>query len=185
MSNKGQILTNPTNGDTYEFLETSEKTHGSKLVMKATICSRGLLVPIHYQVYQDESFKVISGQLTIISNDQHMSVGVGEKIVLPKNIPHNHFNDQPEPLIYLHTVTPAPDFEHLIETLTGLAADGKSKNGQYGLLQQLASLKYPNSKSYVTDTPEWVQNILMNTVAPIARLFGYRAVYRKYSGIEK
>jgi len=25
----------------------------------------------------------------------------------------------------------------------------------------------------------------MNTVAPIGRLFGYRAIYKKYSGIEK
>jgi gentisate 1,2-dioxygenase len=114
-----------------------------------------------------------------------MSVGVGEKIVLPKNVPHNHYNDQSEPVIYLHTVIPALDFEFLIETLVGLAADGKSKNGQYGLLQQLVSLKYLESKSYVADIPEWVQNILMNTVAPIARLFGYRAVYRKYSGIVK
>lgn len=171
MSNKGQILINPVNVDSDEFLETAENTHGSKLVMKVTICSRGKLVPIHYHVYQDESFEVISGQLNIISKGQHMSVGVGEKIVLPKNIPHNHFNDQTEPLIYLHTVTPAPDFEHLIETLVSLAADGKNKKGQYGLLQQLTSLKYPNSKSYVTDTPEWVKNIMMSTIAPSARLY--------------
>ena len=67
----------------------------------------------------------------------------------------------------------------------GLAADGKSKNGKYGLVQELVSLKYLDSKSYLADIPIGVQKILMNTIAPIGRLFGYRAIYKKYSGLEK
>lgn len=153
--------------------------------MKASIKSKGQLVPKHYHVLQDETFEVISGQLTVFFEGQTRKITAGEKITFPKNIPHNHYNDDDDTVVYIHTVTPALDFDYLIENLVGLAADGKSKNGKYGLVQELVSLKYLDSKSYLADLPMGVQNILMNTVAPVARLFGYRAIYQKYSGIEK
>jgi hypothetical protein len=75
--------------------------------------------------------------------------------------------------------------DYLVETLLGLAADGKTKNGKYGMVQQLVMLKYLDSKGYLADIPITVQKILMNIVAPIGRRMGYRAIYKKYSGIEK
>ncbi|MFZ9982252.1 MAG: cupin domain-containing protein, partial [Cyclobacteriaceae bacterium] len=108
------------------------------------------------------------------------------KILLPKNIPHNHYNnDDDNPVVYIHSVTPALDFDLLIENLVGLAADGKSKNGKYGLVQELVSLKYLDSTSYLADIPVGMQKVMMNIIAPIGRLLGYRAVYKKYSGVEK
>jgi hypothetical protein len=77
------------------------------------------------------------------------------------------------------------DFDYLIENLIGLAADGKSKNGKYGLVQELVSLKYLESQAYLADIPLGLQKFLMEAIAPIGRLFGYRAIYTKYSGIEK
>jgi hypothetical protein len=47
------------------------------------------------------------------------------------------------------------------------------------------ALKYLDSKSYLADIPIGIQKLLMHIVAPIGRLFGYRAIYKKYSGIEK
>jgi len=182
---KGQTITNPTNGDSYEFLETCLDTSGERVTMKATIKSKGQLVPNHFHVFQDETFDVISGELTIFLNGQTTKIKAGEKIKLPKNIPHNHYNNEDTEVIYIHTVTPALDFDYLIENLVGLAADGKSKNGKYGLVQELVALKYLDSKSYLADIPIGVQKILMNVIGPIGRLFGYRAIYKKYSGIEK
>lgn len=185
MPTKGQILNNPTNGDTYEFIETAKDTNGQRVTMKAIIKSKGQLVPKHFHVLQDETFEVISGQLTIDFDGQIKKLNAGDKITLPKNIPHNHFNNENEAVAYIHTVSPALDFEYLIENLVGLAADGKSKNGKYGLVQELVSLKYLDSKAFLADIPVGVQKVLMSTIAPIGRLFGYRAIYKKYSGIEK
>jgi len=185
MPTKGQTITNPTNGDSYEFLETAKDTNGERVTMKAVIKGKGQLVPKHLHVLQDETFEVISGQLTIFFEGQTKKISAGEKITFPKNIPHNHYNDDNDAVIYVHSVTPALDFDFLIENLVGLAADGKSKNGKYGLVQELVSLKYLDSKSYLADIPIGVQKILMNTIAPIGRLFGYRAIYKKYSDLEK
>jgi len=185
MPRKGQISRNPINGDSYEFLETSSDTGGQRVVLKATIHSKGQLVPRHFHVLQDETFEVLSGQLTVLLDGEVKTLSAGDKLTLLKNIPHNHYNNESVPVTYIHTVTPALDFEFLVENLVGLAADGKSKNGKYGLVQDLVTIKYLDSKTYLADMPIGVQKVLMNIVAPIARLFGYRAIYKKYSGIEK
>src|SRR5690606_18860419 len=145
MPTKGEITTNPITGDSYEFLETAEDTDGQRVVLKATIKSKGQLVPNHFHVFQDETFEIISGQLTVWSNGQLQTLAAGEKIILQKNMPHNHYNNENIPVSYIHSVTPALDFDFLIENLIGLAADGKSKNGKYGLVQELVTLKYIDS----------------------------------------
>ena len=185
MPNKGQIITNPTNGDSFEFIETAEDTKGQRVSVKATIKGQGQNVPKHFHVLQDETFEVISGKLTILLGDQTKTLTDGEKVTIPKTLPHNHYNLENTAVTYIQTVTPALDFDYLIENLIGLAADGKSKNGKYGLVQELVTLKYLDSKSYLADVPVGIQNVLMNIIAPLGRLFGYRAIYKKYSGIEK
>ena len=185
MPTKGQKVTNPINGDTFEFIETAKDTNGERVKLKATLHSKGQLVPNHFHVFQEETFEVVSGELTIFLDGQTKTLSAGEKITFPKNIPHNHYNNEDTPLTYFHSATPALDFDFLIETLAGLAADGKSKNGKYGLVQELVILKYLDSKSYLADIPIGIQKVLMNTIAPIGRLFGYRAIYKKYSGTEK
>lgn len=185
MPTKGQVITNPKNGNSYEFVETASDTNGKYVVMKATLNGKGMNVPNHIHTLQDETFEVISGKLTVWVNGTTTTLAAGEKIMLPKNKPHNHYNHHDDPVSFVQTVTPALDTEHLVETLFGLAAEGKSKNGEYGLVQKMVILKYLDSKTFLADIPIGVQKLLMNVVAPIGRLLGYRAVYKKYSGIEK
>lgn len=185
MPKRGQKSINPTTGDTYEFLDTAVDTKGEFVRLKATIQSKGQLVPDHYHLLQDETFEVISGKLTFCYNKQTKVISAGEKIIFPKGLRHNHYNNEDSELTYIQTVSPALDFDYLIENLVGLAADGKCKNGRYGLFQELVTLKYLDSKSYMADIPQRVQNILMSIMDPIGRLLGYRAIYKKYSGVEK
>lgn len=185
MPKKGQIITNPTTGDSYEYIETAKDTNGARVTLKAIVKTKGPLVQKHFHVLQDETFEVISGALTIWLDGKTTTLSAGEKITFPKNKPHNHYNNSDIAVEYIHTITPALDFDYLIENLVGLAADGKSKNGKYGLVQELVTLKYLDSKSFLADIPVGIQKVLMHTIAPIARLFGYRAIYKKYSDIEK
>ena len=185
MATKGQILENPITGDVYEFLETSQDTQGERMKLKMTLKIKGVFVPHHFHTLQEETFEVISGKLTIWLAGKEQILSAGEQITLPKNIPHNHYNAQDEPLVLIQTVTPALDFEYLLQSLIGLTADGKMPNGKAGIVQELVTLKYLDSKSYLASMPVPIQKLLMHIVAPIARLFGYRAIYKKYAGIEK
>ena len=185
MPTPGSIIHNPDTGDSYEFIETSAGTGGERVVMKAVIRRKGQLVPKHFHMLQDETFDVVSGQLTVWLDGKETVHGPGSRVELPKGVAHNHYNASDEPLTYIHTVSPGLDFDHLIENLVGLAADGKSKDGDYGLMQQLVSLRYLDSRSYLADMPVGLQDALSAVVGPLGRLLGYRAIYRKYSGFEK
>lgn len=185
MPTKGQIITNPLTNDSYEYVETAKDTHGERVTMKATIQSKGEVVPKHIHVYQEETFEVLSGKLTIWFDGKEKTLATGEKVTLPKSKPHNHYNNEDVAVSYIHTVMPALDFDYFIENLIGLTADGKSKNGKFSLVQNLVSFKYLDSKFYLADKPIGVQKMLMNIIGPIGHLCGYRAIYKKYSGIEK
>jgi len=185
MPSKGQIMVNPDTGDIYEFLETAKDTNGQRVAIKMKLKSKGEQVPNHFHALQDEHFEILSGKLTVLLGGKLQELGVGERITLPKNQAHNHYNTGDEPAVFIQSVSPALDFDYLLENIIGLTIDGKMPNGKAGLVQELVTLKYLDSKSYLASIPVGVQTFLMNVVAPIARLFGYRAIYTKYSGIEK
>lgn len=185
MATKGQILVNPTTGDTYEFLETAHDSDGQQVRVKMTVKSKRKLVPDHMHTLQDEHFEVISGELTLLSDNKEQVLKGGEHITLPRNKPHNHYNNSGEPVVFIQSVSPALDFEYLVENLVGLAADGKRPNGKGGLVQELVTLKYIDSKTFLADIPLGIQKILMNIIGPIGHAMGYRALYKKYSEIEK
>jgi quercetin dioxygenase-like cupin family protein len=185
MPTKGQILTNPDSGDIYEFLETAKDTNGQRVTMKMTLKSTGKLVPNHFHALQDEHFEVVSGNLTILLDGKNLVLKQGEKMTLPKNKPHNHYNASNETVVLIQSVTPALDFDYLLENIIGLTIDGKMPNGKAGLIQELVTLKYLDSKTYLADIPQGMQKLLMNVIGPIGRIFGYRAIYKKYSDIEK
>lgn len=181
MPAKGQILTNPLTGDTFEFLETSGDTNGERVTIRSTLKRKGMIVPNHVHVLQDESFEVLSGELTYFLDGTLSKAAAGDRITLFKNKAHNHFNMSDEPVTYIHTVSPALDFEYLVENLVGLASDGKMPNGKAGLIQELVTLKYLDSKTFLASIPIGIQKAMMNVVGPIGRQLGYRAIYRKYS----
>ncbi len=184
MPQKGQILKNPATGDIYEYSELSKDTNGERITMKQTL-NKGQLYPNHFHSLQDECFEVLAGKLTIWSEGKTKTLSQGEKMILPKNKPHNHYNSDDEPVTFIQTISPALDFEYWMENIIGLTTDGKIQNGKAGFVQDLVTLKYLDSKTFDANIPIVIQKILMNLVGPIGRLFGYRAIYEKYSGIEK
>lgn len=185
MPTSGQLLINPQTGDTYEFLETGKDSGGQRVRVKMALTSKGELVPDHYHALQEERFEVVSGKLTVKLGGQTRVLTQGETITLPRNVPHNHYNADDEVLVYVQTITPALDFDYLLENIIGLTIDGKMPNGKAGLVQELVTLRYLDSKSYLAAIPQGIQKVMMHIVGPIGRFFGYRAIYKKYSGIEK
>ena len=185
MPTKGQKLVDKFNGDTIEFIETSSDTNGERVTFKVTLKSKGQTVDDHYHILQEESFKVLSGRMTYFLDGKQHNIKAGEEVTLPKNKPHNHYNMDDEPVEYIQTITPGIDVDFFIENLFGMINDGKVKDGKLPFLQAMVTGKYLESSSRLASIPPGLQNILINILGPIARLFGYRAIYKKYTGIEK
>lgn len=181
MPTKGQKLVDKFTRDSFEFIEASSDTNGERVTLK----SKGQTVDDHIHILQEESFKVLSGRLTCFLDGKQHNINAGEEIVLPKNKAHNHYNLDDEPVEYIQTIAPGIDVDLFLENLFGMINDGKVKDGKLPFLQAMVTGKYLESPSRLASIPLGLQNFLINTLGPIARLFGYRAVYKKYTGIEK
>ncbi len=185
MPKKGQILTDKFTGNTYEFIETSEDTHGAKVTVKITLKEKGKIAPDHIHLKQNETFSIEQGELTYTLNGEEHIIGAGESVLLPRNVPHNHYNTSDEPVVFLQTISPAYDIDYFFETLIGLTNEGKIVNGEMKFLQAMAVGKYLNSPTMLAAIPRGIQKVLINIFGPLARGIGYRALYAKHSGIEK
>lgn len=185
MPTRGQKITDKFTGDTIEFIETSADTNGERVTLKVTLKSKGQTVDDHIHILQDESYKILSGRLTYFLDGKQHYANTGEEVVLPKNKAHNHYNTDNEPVEYIQTITPGIDVDFFLENLFGMINDGKVKNGRLPFLQAMVTGKYLESPSRLASIPLGLQNLLINIFGPIARLFGYRAIYKKYTGIEK
>lgn len=185
MPKVGQTLINKYSGDTFEFIETGESTNGERVKLKITLNSKGRTVDDHIHLEQDETFEVLSGTLTYFLKGETHKITAGETVVLPRKVAHNHYNTSDEPLTYYQTITPAFDVDYFIENLSGLINDDKLNNGKLPFLQAMVTGKYLESPSRLANIPLGLQNVLINILGPTARLFGYRALYKKYTGIEK
>ena len=185
MPTKGQILTDKLTGDTFEFLETTADTNGERVTLKINLKSKGRTVDDHIHLIQDETFKVISGRMTYFQNGKEGRVNAGEEVTLEHDIPHNHYNMDDEPAVYIQTISPAMDIDYFLENLFGMINDGKVKDGKLPFLQAMVTLKHLESPSLLANLPRPLQKGLATILAPIARMMGYRAIYKKYTGIEK
>jgi len=182
---KGQQLVDKFTGDTIEFIETSSDTNGERVTLKVTLKSKGQTVDDHIHLLQEENFKILSGRMTYFLDGKQHDLNAGEEVTLPKNRPHNHYNMGDEPAEYMQQITPGMDIDFFLENLFGMINDGKVKDGKLPFLQAMVTGKYLESPSRLASIPLSLQNFLMGFLGPIARLFGYRAIYKKYTGIEK
>ena len=183
MPYQGQKWVDPQTGDIAEMLATSKETNGEKVVFKMIVKPGGFKPAQHIHVKQDESFEIISGKLTYLINGKKKTAAAGEKIVLPKGIGHTHYNDEPEgDLVVIQSISPALDCEIFLENLFGLTNDGKIKGGEPKFLQIMAWSNHYQSETWLAKLPLSLQRFIAFVSFPVAKLLGYKAVYKKYSG---
>lgn len=78
--------------------------------------------------------------------------------------------------------TPSLDVDVFLENLFGLNAEGKAPNGQPAFLQLMVWSKSYQCRAYLGSVPVGTQKMLTLLFAPIGRMFGYRATYKRFSG---
>jgi hypothetical protein len=105
----------------------------------------------------------------------------GDTLHIPPGTSHAMWNNSNVITIINWQVRPAMNTEHLLETITGLAIDGKTnEEGMPGILQVAATVNHFTKVYRLSKPPYFVQKILFAVLAPVAYLLGYRATYKKY-----
>jgi mannose-6-phosphate isomerase-like protein (cupin superfamily) len=189
-----KLLTDPTTGTQLRIITTGRESAGKRFEVEVSYPAQQGQVGqrAHFHTSFREQFEVLAGTATYLVTGQIREAKTGEKFEIPENTIHlNPWNAGSE-LLQLRQVVELdrPDvktleaFENFVETIFGLAADGKLKNGEPSFLQGLVLAHSLQPSSYAAGTPVSVQRSLFALLAQVGHVFGYQARYAEYASPE-
>lgn len=183
MAHAGKVISNTAMAGTVKFIKTAADTGGALLEMEATYNRAVDAVREHVHPYQDEHIEVLAGMVSVQIKGQERIYVAGESFDVPRNIPHAFLGAAgSEEARIRWQIRPALDTETYVETVYGLAADGKMKDtGMPNLFQLAVIVRVFHEELHLTKPSRLVQNIVFGLLAPIGRALGYQAHYEKYS----
>ena len=182
MARAGDVLENPATGERLVFLQTGAETNGELLEYELTFVPSGFAVRDHLHPRQEERHEVLDGSLGIVVAGRDRRLGAGDVETVPPQTQHRIYATQDEPIEARFALRPALRTEVLLETLFGLARDGKvAADGNPGLLQLAVIFSEFGDLGRPTQPPPAVQRALFAPLAALGRLRGYRASYPEYS----
>ena len=178
MINPGDSVVNPVTGERLTFLKTSRQTDGEYCLIEATVRPNGFVAAKHVHPYQSERFEVVAGTLTMTVGRKKIELGPGESYTVEPGKAHKFENKGDADVRFTYEVRPALSFEELIETMYGLAADGKTnKKGMPNPLRLAVIAGYHFDHVRLPVVPHALQKAALAMGAPIGRSLGYKALY--------
>jgi mannose-6-phosphate isomerase-like protein (cupin superfamily) len=178
MIRAGDSLVNPVTGERLVWELTSHDTNGAYTLFDTYVEPGGSVAAAHVHPYQTEIFTVIEGRLGVKRGREKLELGPGEAAMIDPGTPHKFWNAGDETLRFRAEVRPALQFESLIETMFGLAADGKTN--KKGMPQPLRLAVVANHHFDVVRLPlipHALQKLALVPGALLGRAFGFTPTY--------
>jgi mannose-6-phosphate isomerase-like protein (cupin superfamily) len=183
MIRAGDVLENPVTGERLVFRKTSRETRGEAVVVEAFVKPNGFVAAAHVHPHQEERFQVLKGSVGFRRGREKLVAGPGERLTVPAGMPHKFWNAGDEEAHFVCEIRPALQFEQLIETMYGLAAEGKTnRKGMPNPLRLAVIARHHFEDVRLPFPPVWMQRIGLAMGAPLGRLFGYRATHAPSAG---
>ena len=178
MISTGQTLTNPVTGETLVFRTTAADSNGERVVVETLVEPNGAVAAAHVHPAQDELFEVLGGEVEFRLGKQTVVAKPGDRVLVPAGMPHRFRNAGEETAHFVCEITPALEFEQLIETMFSLAADGKvNRRGLPNPLRLAVIARHHFGEVRLPFPPAWIQRLGLALGAPLGRLIGYRPTY--------
>lgn len=177
----GKEIYNPKNGQRIKFIRTAKETDGALLEMETTYNPQSSEPVAHYHPFQNEDFTVVSGELTVRINGALKVLNPGDRLHIGKNEIHSMWNASLKETVVYWKVQPAMETEYFLETVTGLAFDGRTNQKGIPNILQLALTAGKYSNVFRLSKPPFaLQQLLFWVLKPFAYGFGFRPMYKKY-----
>jgi mannose-6-phosphate isomerase-like protein (cupin superfamily) len=178
MIHKGDTIRNPVTGEQVTFLETGADTQGKAVVIDTSVAPGGFVAATHLHPLQSERFEVIAGRAEFRVGDQKLTAEPGDVVLVEPGTPHRFQNTGDEELRFVTEVRPALGFETFLETMFGLAADGKTnRKGLPNPLRLAVIMREHFDLVRLPFPPAFLQKAGLAAGAPLGRLLGYRPTY--------
>lgn len=178
MARAGDVIENPRIGDRLVFRQTGAETSGELLELDLFLRPGAPGPPEHVHPHQEERFTVLAGSLTGRLNGAAVRFAPGEQFIVPPGTPHTWSNTGATEAHVHVELRPAGRMDTFLETIYGLAQDGKTDaKGMPNLLQLAVFASAYFDTNHLARPPLVVQRLLLGGLAVIGRLAGYRADY--------
>lgn len=113
------------------YIATAEQTNGRYFISETVVPAGDPGPPPHIHSKEDESFYVISGELTFVVNGEEVALRAGEFLNIEKGEKHTWKNNSSSPARLLVTFAPAGIEEMFVE-LENNPSDIKNISSRYG-----------------------------------------------------
>ena len=178
MIRAGDIIENPVTGERMHFHATSADTDGEAVVVEVTVLPDGFVAAAHVHPFQSERFEIVSGTVGFRLGREELEATAGDVVVVEPGTPHKFWNAGEEEARFVVEVRPALEFEALIETMFGLASDGKTnRRGMPNPLHLAVIARAHFDVVRLPFPPAWMQRAGLALGAPLGRLLGYQPTY--------
>jgi mannose-6-phosphate isomerase-like protein (cupin superfamily) len=174
----GDTIENPITGERIVFNKTSAETNGEAVEIEVYVRPGGVVAAAHVHPYQTERFEVISGRIGMKLGRRKLEAGPNDIVVIEPGTPHKFWNAGDEELRFVTVIKPALQFERLLETMFGLAVDGKTnRKGMPNPLRLAVIAREHFDDVRLPFPPVWMQRAGLALGAPVGRLAGYEPTY--------
>ena len=178
MIRAGDTLVNPVTGERLVWELTARDTNGEYTLFDTYVEPGGSVAAAHVHPYQAEIFTVVEGRLGVKRGREKLELGPGEVALIDPGVPHKFWNAGDETLRFRAEVRPALEFESLIETMFGLAADGKTNGkGMPNPLRLAVIARHHFDVVRLPLVPQWLQKAALGPGALLGRALGFRPTY--------
>jgi quercetin dioxygenase-like cupin family protein len=178
MIRTGQIVENPVTGERLRFLKTFRDTNGESVVVECTVQPDGFVAAAHVHPEQSEHFQVLEGLVGFRVGKETVELAAGESVLVEPGTAHKFWNAGDTPARFVTVVRPALQFEQLIETMYGLATDGKTnRKGMPNPLRLAVIAKEHFDDVRLPFPPVALQRFGLALGAPLGRMLGYTPTY--------
>jgi quercetin dioxygenase-like cupin family protein len=178
MIRSGQTIENPVTGEVLVFHKTSRDTGGEYVLVETILRPGATVAAAHSHPYQAETFRVLEGRVGFKVGGTKVELGPGDGVTVLPRTAHRFWNAGDGEARFTCEVRRAMAFERLIETMFGLAADGKtSKKGMPNPLRLAVIARQYFDEVRLPLIPHALQRAALALGAPIGKAFGYREVY--------
>ena len=178
MIRTGQTIENPVTGEVLIFRQTSRDTGGESVLVETILRPGATVAAAHSHPYQSESFQVLEGHVGFKVGRDKVELGPGEGVTVLPRTAHKFWNAGEGTARFSCEIRPAGAFEQLIETMFGLAADGKtSKKGLPNPLRLAVIARHHFDDVRLPLIPHALQRAALALGASLGKAFGYREAY--------
>jgi mannose-6-phosphate isomerase-like protein (cupin superfamily) len=173
MAASGDTLTMP-DGTSFSIIESAADSGGKRIEFEITMAPGAMGPPKHFHPRQDESWKVLDGELSVFVDDGWRTLGAGESLSIPPNSVHTLRNRSSGPVRFRDVHEPALDFQEYIEHLHRQATAGKITSRMTpSTLIHGAMVLHQHRTTQLSASP--VQRSAETVLSLIGRTLGFRA----------